>query len=60
MNIFSIFLGSSRIEFSVVFERNKYVGKINGRIHVENVDFDLVREEMTLSMNQTPNLNKLH
>lgn len=60
MNIFSIYLGLSRIEFSVGFENNMYVGKVSGRTFFEGTDYESVRSAILRGMESTINENKLH
>ena len=64
MKIFSIFVGASRIEFSVVFELGKYRGKVNDTVFLESVDYESVREGVTRNIDdgywESPHGQSLH
>ena len=57
---FTITLGASRIEFSVGVENGKYVGKINGRVHMESTDYDAVRASILEGMEEVKNSEVLN
>ncbi len=60
MEIFQIYLGASRVKFSVVFELNKYRAKVNDIVVAEGTDYDSVRENLLVDMKPVVDTSKLH
>lgn len=60
MEIFKIYLGASRVKFSVVFELNKYRAKVNEIVIAEGADYDSVREHLLVDMQSVVDTSKLH
>lgn len=60
MKLFSIFLGASRVEFSVEAQNGKYVGMVNQTIIAEGADFDSVREAVLNVIENGPMPKELH
>lgn len=60
MKLFSIFLGQSRIEFSVEAQHGRFVGKINDTIVAESVDFESVRDAITSGIENGPMPKEIH
>jgi hypothetical protein len=60
MSCFAIYLGASRIKFSIDFEGTTYKGKVNDIIIAESTDFELVRASLLAGMDQTVDISKLH
>lgn len=64
MKIFSIFIGASRIEFSIVFELGKYRGKVNDMVFLESTDYESVRAGVTKNIDdgfwQSPYGQSMH
>jgi hypothetical protein len=60
MEVFSIYLGASKVKFSVVFELNKYRAKVNDLVVSEGTDYESVRENILVDMKPTVDISKLH
>lgn len=60
MKVFSIFMGLSRIEFSVEAHNGKYVGKVNETVIAESADFESVRSAILDGIENGPMPKELH
>lgn len=60
MKVFSIFLGASRIEFSVEQHHGKYVGMVNQTVIAESTDFELVRDSILNGIENGPMPKDVH
>ena len=57
---FTIFLGASRVKFSLVLEDNKYKAKVNDMTIAEGTDYEAIRSNLLVGMHLEPDLSKLH
>jgi hypothetical protein len=60
MEVFQIFIGSSKVKFSIVFELNKYRAKVNDIVLCEGADYESVRENLLVDMIPKTDTSKLH
>jgi hypothetical protein len=60
MEILKIFLGSSQVKFSIIFENNLYRAKINDLVIAESVDYESVRARLVGDMPAATNRELMH
>lgn len=62
MEYFKVIIGKSRIEFSVIFnrEKNLYQGLINQKVFFENTDYEVVREAIIKGLSDNTKSEVFH